>query len=181
RHRRHHRRQRQRQLLVRYRLSAAKRGGDGDCDQSQHGRYVGVLSGAAGIHHGRQRLRAVHDGDHAVRLPAAGPGDRRLQRPDASTGPTPEVPVTFPAPASGASATFAADPTVLTGADGVATSPQLTANTVAGSYTVNAAVPLPSAGLPDVPFTLTNNAAAATHVAVNALPSSDARTAFSFS
>jgi hypothetical protein len=52
--------------------------------------------------------------------------------------PLPGVAVTFAAPASGPSGTFAASSTVLTDGSGVATAPALTANGIAGSYSVTA-------------------------------------------
>ncbi len=48
------------------------------------------------------------------------------------------VTVTFTAPASGASGSFASSPTVTTDAAGVATAPSFTANATTGSYTVTA-------------------------------------------
>ena len=66
--------------------------------------------------------------------------------------------VTFTAPASGASGTFAGGGTtasVTTGVDGVATAPQFTANGTAGSYTATAAV----AGVTPATFNLTNTTA----------------------
>ncbi|MHA6758187.1 CBM96 family carbohydrate-binding protein [Streptacidiphilus sp. PAMC 29251] len=65
------------------------------------------------------------------------------------------VPVTFTAPASGASAAFtggASAITVNTDASGTATTPALTANPTAGSYAVTAA----STGATSASFTLTN-------------------------
>ena len=65
------------------------------------------------------------------------------------------VPVTFTAPASGASATFpggASTVTVNTDASGVATTPPVTAGTITGTYAVTA-----SAGTPSATFSLTNS------------------------
>jgi CubicO group peptidase (beta-lactamase class C family) len=70
---------------------------------------------------------------------------------DAFGEPLPGVAVTFAAPASGPSGTFAGSPSVVTDAQGVATAPAFTANGVAGSYTVTAMV----GGL-SAPFALTN-------------------------
>jgi hypothetical protein len=66
------------------------------------------------------------------------------------------VPITFTAPTTGASATFAGNvttATVKTDANGVATAPQLTANNTSGAYNVNASV-----GSLQVQFAITNNA-----------------------
>jgi hypothetical protein len=80
---------------------------------------------------------------------------------DSHGNPVSGVVVTFAAPGSGASGTFAGTPpsataTVTTGSDGVATSPTFTANaTVGGPYSVTAALP----GLPpSAAFSLTNTA-----------------------
>ena len=71
------------------------------------------------------------------------------------------VPVTFTAPASGASATFAGGAsaiTVNTDASGTATSPAVTANATAGTYAVTAA----STGATPASFTLTNGSGSTT-------------------
>jgi hypothetical protein len=76
---------------------------------------------------------------------------------DASNTPISGVLVTFTAPTSGASLTFSTGGTtvnVVTNAVGIATAPLMTANGVAGSYSVIASV----AGLPTVGFTLSNTA-----------------------
>jgi hypothetical protein len=82
---------------------------------------------------------------------------------DAAGKPVSGITVVFELPGSAANGTFAGSPAVVTNANGVATAPALTANTVAGSFTINAWV----AGIA-VPasFTLTNNAGPA--VAVSA-------------
>lgn len=69
--------------------------------------------------------------------------------------------VTFTAPASGASGTFAGGATTYTGttdASGQITTPTFSANTIAGSYTVSATV---SGGTTPATFSLTNLSAAA--------------------
>ncbi|MET4576460.1 hypothetical protein [Ottowia thiooxydans] len=73
-----------------------------------------------------------------------------------TSGGTPVVgqSVTFTAPGSGASGTFAGNPTVLTDSNGVATAPVLTSNGTVGSFTVTA-----SSGLSTASFSLTNVAA----------------------
>ncbi|WP_426503119.1 DUF7594 domain-containing protein [Dactylosporangium sp. McL0621] len=61
---------------------------------------------------------------------------------DGSGAPVPNIPVTFTAPSTGASATFtggASAVSITTDATGRVTSPALTANAVAGAYTVTAA------------------------------------------
>ncbi len=78
---------------------------------------------------------------------------------DASGNPVANVSVTFTTPGSGASATFAgagATFTTMTNASGVATSAALTANAVAGSFSVSASVGGVSA---PATFSLTNTAA----------------------
>jgi hypothetical protein len=78
---------------------------------------------------------------------------------DASAQPVAGATVTFAAPANGASGTFGATgatATAVSGSDGVATAPQLTANTTAGTYSVSASV----AGVATpATFSLTNAAA----------------------
>jgi len=64
----------------------------------------------------------------------------------------PAAAVTFAAPASGPSATFGGAATVNTGPDGIATSPILTANALAGAYNVTAS----AAGATSATFALTN-------------------------
>ncbi|MDX6538867.1 MAG: hypothetical protein QOI71_477 [Gaiellales bacterium] len=78
---------------------------------------------------------------------------------DASAQPVAGVTVTFTAPASGASGVFAgggATVTAVTGANGVATAPQFTANATAGAFAVSASV---SGVSPAASFSLTNTAA----------------------
>ena len=79
---------------------------------------------------------------------------------DASSQPVAGVTVTFSVPGSGASAAFAggsSTATATTGADGVATAPQLVANATAGSYQATAT----TAGLTtQVSYSLTNTPAA---------------------
>ncbi len=64
------------------------------------------------------------------------------------------APVTFTAPASGASVTFAGPTAVTTDVHGIATSPAMTANSLAGAFQVSAAVP--GAASPAL-FNLTNS------------------------
>jgi autotransporter-associated beta strand protein len=78
---------------------------------------------------------------------------------DALANPVPGVSVTFAAPGSGASGTFAGSPTVTTNASGVATAPAFTANATSGSYTVTATA---SGVATPANFSLTNTAAIVT-------------------
>jgi hypothetical protein len=74
---------------------------------------------------------------------------------DASNNPISGVTVTFAVPGTGASASFTGGSTVMTNANGIATSPTLTANGTTGSYTVTASV----SGLATTAnFSLTNTA-----------------------
>ena len=59
---------------------------------------------------------------------------------DAAGNPLSGVTVTFAAPSTGASGTFAGSTAIVTNASGLATSPVFTANSTAGSYTVSASV-----------------------------------------
>ena len=84
---------------------------------------------------------------------------------DASGNPVQGVTVTFTAPATGASGTFAGGVnTALTDSQGIATAPVFTANGTAGSYSVVASV----AGLgPTASFSLTNTPRPASIVAIS--------------
>ena len=85
---------------------------------------------------------------------------------DSSSNPVSGVTVTFTAPASGASGTFAGGVnTATTNAQGVATAAVFTANTVAGTYTVTAAV---SGVSTPANFSLTNLAGAAASITATA-------------
>jgi hypothetical protein len=86
---------------------------------------------------------------------------------DASNNPLGGVGVTFTAPGSGASGTFAGSGTtasVVTNASGVATAPVFTANATTGSYTVTATV----VGLPVANFSLSNTCPGSFVVSSNA-------------
>jgi hypothetical protein len=81
---------------------------------------------------------------------------------DSGNNPVSGVAVTFTAPASGASATFAGGvKTVVTDVSGVATSPAVTANGTVGSYSVTASV---SGVQTSATFTLTNTAGQAASI-----------------
>jgi hypothetical protein len=82
---------------------------------------------------------------------------------DAAGNPLSGVVVTFTAPSTGASGSFAGGlNTVTTGADGTATSPVFTANGTFGNYAVLASVP----GVTAAQFAMTNSAGAAASIAV---------------
>ncbi len=87
---------------------------------------------------------------------AAFPGPFQAAVLDGNGSPVPNVSVTFTAPGSGASGTFAATgtntTTVLTDAGGIATTSAFTANNQSGSYLVTAS----SSGLASVTFSLQN-------------------------
>ena len=89
------------------------------------------------------------------------------------------VQVTFAAPGSGASGTFAATPTVATDSSGIATAPTITANTTVGAFTVTAtipshALPQPVLGASSTTFTLTNVTGTANKLAFAQQPSNTA-------
>ncbi len=76
---------------------------------------------------------------------------------DTNSNPVPNINVTFTAPASGASGTFAGNVmsvTVATDSSGIATAPVFTTNSTAGAYSVTA-----STGVGSASFTLTNTQA----------------------
>ena len=60
---------------------------------------------------------------------------------DSMGNPVSGIPVTFSVPTSGPSGSFSGGPTVITGADGIAASPVLTANSTAGSFSATATSP----------------------------------------
>jgi hypothetical protein len=75
---------------------------------------------------------------------------------DSAGHPLQGISVTFQAPSSGASGTFATSATVLTDQNGIATAPVFTANGLAGSFTVKTSLTSPVAGVPTVIFSLKN-------------------------
>jgi hypothetical protein len=81
---------------------------------------------------------------------------------DTYGNPMPGLSVTFTAPSTGASGTFATSSTVTTNGIGVAISPVFTANTVAGSYTITAS----ATGATSQNFSLTNSPGAAKTIAI---------------
>jgi adhesin/invasin len=86
---------------------------------------------------------------------------------DAFGNPIPNASVTFTAPASGASVTFAGSSTVATDSSGIAVSPVATANQTAGAFQVTAT----TAGAPQpATFNLTNAAGAADQLAFTQQP-----------
>ncbi len=85
---------------------------------------------------------------------------------DAGNNPLSGITVTFAAPGSGASGSFAGNViTATTNANGIATAVTFTANAIAGSYTVSATAP--GVGAPAV-FSLTNIAGPASTIAATA-------------
>ena len=88
----------------------------------------------------------------------------RLLVTDAYNNPVPNIDVTFTAPVSGASATFAGSGsvTVQTDASGFATAATLTANATAGAFNVTATF----CGGPTVNFALTNTPGSTACIAV---------------
>lgn len=102
---------------------------------------------------------AVFDGSgqtQAVGMPY--PAPLRASVEDAFGNPVRNAPVTFMAPASGPSVTFAGPATVMTNAIGVATAPAATANGTPGTFQVTATTP---GALQAATFTLTNVAGTA--------------------
>jgi FG-GAP repeat len=95
---------------------------------------------------------------------------------DSDNKPIANVPVTFAVPASGATGTFNALPTVLTNTLGIATAPALTASHEPGTFTVTAT----AAGVADpAEFSLTNTTVpAAIKAAAGALQSTTVNTTF---
>ena len=83
---------------------------------------------------------------------------------DEASDPYPGASVTFTAPGSGASGAFASSSTVTTDADGYATAPVFTANTLAGTYKVTAN----TGSLTDVSVSLTNTAGSPSSLTVGA-------------
>jgi len=82
---------------------------------------------------------------------------------DQYNNPVPGVVVTFTAPSSGATGTFAnttASTNATTGGNGIATATAFTANTKSGSYNVSAT----ATGLPSTAFALTNTAGPPAHI-----------------
>lgn len=74
----------------------------------------------------------------------------------------PGVSITFTAPSTGATGTFATSSTVTTNSSGLAASPLFTANTVGGVYTVTAA----ATGLTGLNFSLINSAGTASSLVI---------------
>ena len=87
----------------------------------------------------------------------------KVKATDSFGNPVAGVTVTFASPGTGVSATFAGNvKTAVTGADGIATSAAITANTMAGSYIVTAS----ATGLGSLNFNLVNTSGAATALGV---------------
>jgi hypothetical protein len=84
---------------------------------------------------------------------------------DAGNHPLSGISVTFEAPLTGASGTFAGAATMVTNSDGIATAPAFTANDTEGSYHVTA-----TAGALTASFALTNTPLPPTHFLVSTPP-----------
>jgi hypothetical protein len=87
---------------------------------------------------------------------------------DALGNPVAGVPVTFQAPASGPSVTFAGNAVVTTDSQGIATSPGMTANGSVGALSVSASTPGPPSA---ASFSLVNSAGTASKLAFVQQPS----------
>jgi len=87
------------------------------------------------------------------------------------------VPVTFNAPSSGPSATFNGNNTVLSNAQGIATSPSLTATTTAGSFVITVSTP----GVVAVSIQLSSSPAAPSQVTIYNNPTTSAVVGTQFS
>jgi subtilisin-like proprotein convertase family protein len=101
-------------------------------------------------------VSVVSGADQSVMLTTAFSAPLVAKVTDSYGNPLSSLPITFAAPASGASGTFAGGSTVYTGttdASGLVTATTFTANTIAGSYTVSATV---SGVAASANFTLTN-------------------------
>jgi hypothetical protein len=88
----------------------------------------------------------------------------QLKVTDAYGNPVANAPVNFNAPSNGSSLTFASTSPVSTNSQGIATSPAITANTIAGSYSVN----VTANGNVSDSFTFTNLAGAAAKFSITA-------------
>ncbi len=115
---------------------------------------------------------SVFEGDGqsaAVGAPYGGPLKAMVQ--DLYGNPLPGIAVTFAAPLSGASVTFAGPTTVNTGADGVAVSPAMTANSQTGAFQVTATTAVSTT---PASFNLTNVTGSANTLAFTQQPSDTA-------
>ena len=110
-------------------------------------------------------LVVVQGGGQSATVNTAFAQTIKIQAVDLNNNPVPGVQVTFAVPSSGASGSFAGGVVAaITDSSGIATSPVLTANTIAGAFSVTASV---SGSLP-VSINLTNSpGAAATVTAVS--------------
>ncbi len=97
-------------------------------------------------------LTATSGGGQTIQIGTQFPLPLVVTATDSGGQPVPNATVTFVVPGSGPRAAFAGANTAVTNASGVATSSVLTANLIAGSYTISASVP----GVTGVGFNLTN-------------------------
>ena len=114
-----------------------------------------------------QTITAVDGGNQSTHVNTAYGGPLRAKVEDSFHNPVTGATVTFAAPATGASVAFGGAATVTTDSQGIATSPALTANAVAGPVTVTAA----SAGATTpASFSLTNLPGSASKLAFHQQP-----------
>ena len=114
-----------------------------------------------------QTITAVDGGNQSTHVNTAYGGPLRAKVEDSFHNPVTGATVTFAAPATGASVAFGGAATVTTDSQGIATSPALTANSVAGPVTVTAA----SAGATTpASFSLTNLPGSASKLAFHQQP-----------
>ena len=83
----------------------------------------------------------VGGGGQSAAVGSAYGGPLKAEVVDLLGNPLPGVEVTFAAPSTGPSVTFAGSPTVATDANGIATSPAMIANTITGAFAVTATAP----------------------------------------
>ncbi|MGI8856212.1 MAG: IPT/TIG domain-containing protein [Thermomicrobiales bacterium] len=116
-----------------------------------------------------KHITATYGSDQSAIIGAAFPYTLGATVTDASGNPVPHVSVTFTPPPFGPSGTFTGSATVTTNDNGLAISPIVTANTVAGSYTVSAT----TAGVAtSATFYLVNIPGPAASLALSGFPSS---------
>jgi len=116
--------------------------------------WVDVVFMPSGGSSGPQSITAFSGTPQSATVGTAFANPLQVRVADATSNPVPGVTVTFTAPPSGASGSFAGSnsATVTTNATGVATSPIFTSNSVSGIYNVTATV----TGLTPATFDLTN-------------------------
>jgi adhesin/invasin len=118
-----------------------------------------------------QTITAVDGSGQSAHVNTAYGGPLRALVVDSFHNPVVGATVTFTAPATGASVTFGAAASVITDSQGIATSPALTANAVAGPFTVTAAT---TGAATPASYSLTNLPGAASRLAFQQQPSNAA-------